>query len=143
VTEPWLLTSRYSEPALAVFPGAKIKITVGHPRFRLKYTLLGAIKELAPFGLMSKDLSPDEFEQLYRARLDSFGVDHILGLLEATRALTPSGLVVALCFERVGEPCHRRALARYLEDRIGLVVPELDPADWLSPTQTEEGGSRP
>jgi hypothetical protein len=132
---PWLVTSRYSEPAVARFSGAKVRITVGYPRFKLRYSIDVTIKELAPFGLMGKDLSPEEFERLYRQRLDGVGVDQVLGLLEAVRALTPSRMACLLCFEPIGQPCHRRALARWLNDQCRLVVPELDPVDWAPARQ--------
>ena len=134
--EPWLFTSRYAEPAVAVFDGAKVRITVGHPRFRLGYTIDATIRELAPHGLVGKNV-PTEWELPYRARLDHLGVDHILGLLEAIRSLSPSRKAVLLCFERIGEPCHRRTLAAWLEEHAGLVVPELTP---MQPSLT---GRRP
>ncbi len=105
----------------------RCRITVGYPRFRLRYQVDATIRELAPHGLMSKDISRPDFERLYRERLDGFGVDHILGLLEQARALTPSRQVAVLCFESVGQLCHRRTLAAWLAERAGLVVPELDP----------------
>lgn len=133
MTEAWLMTSRYSEPAVAHFPGAKVRITVGYPRFKLRYSIDATIRELAPHGLMRNDLSPEDFERLYRARLDGFGVDHIVGVLEQARALTPSGRAVALCFEPIGKPCHRRTLAVWLKERAGLFVPELNPLDSYPP----------
>jgi hypothetical protein len=123
ITEPWLLTSRYAEPAVAQFDGAKVRVTVGFPRFRLRYKLDAAIRELAPFGLTK--LTGIQFERAYRQHLDQLGVDHVLELLEATRSLTPSRKSVILCFEPIGRPCHRRQLAAWLEERAGLVVPEL------------------
>jgi hypothetical protein len=57
----------------------------------------------------------------------------VLGLLKAIRALTPSRKAVLLCFEPIGQPCHRRALARWLNDRCGLVVPELEPVARAAP----------
>ena len=125
MSEPWLFTSRYSEPALATFDAAKVKITVGHPRFRLRYKLDATISELAPYGLMQ--LNGDDFEQAYRQHLDDLGVAHILEMLEATRSLTPTGRSVLLCFEPIGKSCHRRQLAGWLEERAGLIVPELEP----------------
>ncbi len=33
--------------------------------------------------------------------------------------------MVLLCFEKSGEFCHRRLVAKWLEQRLGIVVPEL------------------
>lgn len=43
------------------------------------------------------------------------------------RALAP---LVLLCYENVhrGEVCHRRMAAEWIEQRSGLVVPEVEPA---------------
>jgi hypothetical protein len=124
---PWLFTSRYSEPAVATFDGLKIRTTVGYPRFKLKYTLDGFLRELAPYGIFGKNLSPEEFTAAYIDRLDGIGADVIGAHLEALRAASPSGQVVALCYEPVGQFCHRRLAAEWLEQRLGLIVPELEP----------------
>jgi hypothetical protein len=132
--EPWLFTSRFAEPALQFFGGALIRTTVYPPRFKLRYTLHGTIAELAPKGIFGQPLTDEQFTAAYRARLDSFGIEHILWRLEEARSLTPSGRVCTLCFENLAQkPCHRRAMAAWLFDRTEgqRVVPELDPADWI------------
>lgn len=125
MTDGWLFTSRFAEPAVALFDGAKVRITVGHPRFRLRYQLDATIRELAPHSL--RHLIGTDFECAYRQHLDELGVDQVLGLLDATRTLSPSGRSVLLCFEPIGKPCHRRQLAAWLEEHARLIVPELEP----------------
>ena len=61
----------------------------------------------------------DEYEQRYRAeilaRLDPAVVRRELG-----------DDAILLCWERPGEPCHRRIVARWLEEALGIDVPELE-----------------
>jgi hypothetical protein len=126
--EPWLFTSRYAEPAVVAFDGLKVRTTVGYPRFlKLKSTLDGFVRELAPFGIFGKDLSPGEFRRAYFKRLDEIGADTIRTRLDELHTASPSGRAAALCFERIGEPCHRRWAAEWIKRKLGLVVPELEP----------------
>jgi hypothetical protein len=132
--EPWLYTSRYAEPAVAIFDGLKIRTTVGYPRFlKLGYKLDGFLRELAPYGIFGKGLSEEEFCRAYFKRLDEIGVDTIRARLDELHTASPSGRVVALCFERIGEPCHRRWAAEWIERELGLVVPELEPQQGVLP----------
>jgi hypothetical protein len=55
-----------------------------------------------------------------------------------------AGLVL-LCYEPVGEPCHRHLFSRWLEEKTGQHVPELlSPQASLLVVQPseEEGGGR-
>lgn len=119
-----IYTSRYRDSGAVTASGAApVRITVGHPRFRLGYELVGKIEELYPdrawFGR-------EDFRDLYLARLEEVGVPRIRELLAAF-----GGDVVLLCFEDVwaGEVCHRRMFAEWWESQTGEVVAELPPGD--------------
>jgi hypothetical protein len=104
-----------------------VGISVGVPS--VPYELGGVIGPLAPHGLRHLE-ERETFEQAYRQRLDSFGVDAIAQLFTAfVTAFGASGLVL-LCFEDLGKPgswCHRRTFAAFWEERTGVQVPELEP----------------
>jgi hypothetical protein len=85
---------------------------------------------LAPYELLGVD-DRDEFEARYRERLNRFGAEEILRVLEALAAGYAAGGVVLLCFEdltKPGEWCHRRIAAAWLEEQSGIEIPELEPA---------------
>lgn len=127
-----LCTSRYSNADLILEAGAlPVRITLGHPRFKLRYVLAGTCMALAPKGL--KDVKDDdEFERLYRARLESFGVEGIRRMLSDIAAPHAQGdavpLLALLCYEdltKPGEVCHRRMFASWWTERTGQKVEEL------------------
>ena len=60
---PRLFTARYANPTLADHPAAKVRITVGAPRFRLPYDL-HQVLELAPTRWML-DKGEAEFTVMY------------------------------------------------------------------------------
>lgn len=124
-----LFTGRYAawdSIAEAIANGiVPVRVTLGHPRFALKYELAGTIMELAPKGM--KDVpDDDEFTRLYRARLESFGVDRLRRRF-ADVAGDAKGLVLC-CYEdltKPGEFCHRRVFAEWWEEQTGEKVEEL------------------
>jgi hypothetical protein len=70
-------------------------------------------------GAKSGAIPHDEYEHRYRAE--------ILALLEPATVRRELGDdAILLCWERPGEPCHRRMVARWLEDALGSEVPELE-----------------
>jgi hypothetical protein len=103
--------------------GTPIAITVGRPKFPISYEPI-PMPELAPWGLGG--LEPDEFDQGYRERLDRLGVDRIRDRFEQSTA-EHGGPLVLLCFEPVGQPCHRRVAAAWLEAHGFGPVPEVEP----------------
>jgi|ERR671925_379045 hypothetical protein len=122
-----LATSRYQSADLIVESGlAPVRITLGHPRFRLRYELAGTCRLLAPtreiFGLQ-----PEEFSRSYVRLLDRRGVEQIRAALEEIGRETDAPGLVLLCFEDVlaGEFCHRRLFADWWETKTGDAVPEL------------------
>jgi Protein of unknown function, DUF488 len=119
-------TSRYQSSALIAASGAApLRITFGPPRFRLGYELAGSIRSLAP-RKRHFYLHGEAFREQYLSELDRrLGPDGVLELL--AQAVEVHGDIVLLCFEDVlvGQACHRRMLADWLEQRSGLVIPEL------------------
>ena len=123
-------TARYSNPAVEQSGLVPVRITVGHPRFRLRYELGGFIRELAPFGLRSVS-DPDEFDQRYIAQLDALGADAIRKLLQAVSDVNGGRDLVLLCFEDLRDPskhCHRTTFAEWWHQRTGEQVVELEEA---------------
>jgi hypothetical protein len=131
-TGPALFTARYSNKNLAAHPGAKVRITLGHPRFKLPgYELAGVIRDLAPERSMF-GRTQDEFTGLYRARLEALGgVQYFDQLLRATAQQAGADALVLLCFEDLRKAdlfCHRRVFAAWWEEQTGQAVPELEEA---------------
>jgi len=82
------------------------------------------LRSLAPsreiFGLAEQ-----EFTAAYRAQLDELGVEKVVSDLARISVEEGEKALALLCFEPVGQPCHRHDLASWLEERAGIVVPEL------------------
>lgn len=100
-----------------------IRISVGHPRWKLPYSVAGAIPYLAPDRAWI-GMERAEYETLYRAKLEAAGVDKIRSEI---RALAGDRPAVLLCFERLqdGTWCHRRIFADWWQEKTGEIVPEL------------------
>jgi hypothetical protein len=82
------------------------------------------MKEAAPYGLMKLD-DQAEFTARYLARLDATGIEAFQQrFAEISDAGDGRGLVF-LCFEPVGEFCHRHLFASWIEQHTGIHVPEL------------------
>ena len=72
----------------------------GHPRWLLN----------------AKD--PELFDREYRKQLDS------LDAKQVAEDLGPNAII--LCWESFNVRCHRRLVAEWLEEKLGIVVPELE-----------------
>jgi hypothetical protein len=125
---PRLFTARYTNKTLAAHPGAKVRITLGRPRFRLSYALVGNIPELAPTREMFGRTAA-EFTALYTALLlERGGIEHLTQRFDSVAAAAGSDDLVLLCFEDLrtsGLFCHRRVFAEWWEQQTGRIVPEL------------------
>jgi hypothetical protein len=56
---PQIYTSRYQNQEAIIASGlVPVRVTVGHPRFRLRYELKATIRELAPYPDMLKMTDP-------------------------------------------------------------------------------------
>ena len=58
------------------------------------------------------------FDQEYRKQLDA------LDAKQVAEHLGPNAIL--LCWESFNVRCHRRLVAEWLEEKLGIVVPELD-----------------
>lgn len=80
---------------------------------------------LAPPAYALKIRSRESFEAIYRDQLDR---------LDAKKVYTDLGPdTVLLWYEKPGEYCHRRLAAAWLEEKLGIQVPELrdDEGRWV------------
>ncbi|MEW1700700.1 hypothetical protein [Streptomyces sp. NPDC091278] len=122
-----LFTSRF--PGFREAQGVPVRITRGHPRYKLSYTIRHRITELAPREAYFKEPLP-VFTAAYRADLDQTGVERVAGLLNAVASEAGDHRLVLLCFEDLSKPglwCHRRLFADWWQERTGDVVRELGP----------------
>jgi hypothetical protein len=128
-----LYTARYANRNLVDHPAAKVRITVGAPRFRLPYQLAGSIADLAPRRDMFGK-TPAEFRALYRTLLEQRGgAPTIAKHLTATAERAGVDALVLCCFERLDPPtpgvfCHRRIFAELWQEWTGEVVEEIEEA---------------
>jgi hypothetical protein len=117
--------------------GVAVATSIGQPKWPLPYPLEHGLRDLMPFGLFGRDLPADEFKAGYRARLDRVGVDRLRAQFEAVAADHPGEPLVLLCWEKPGEPCHRRVFADWWYERTGQDVPEVEePAHNPHPRQS-------
>jgi hypothetical protein len=139
VRELKLATSRYSNAELIRSSGlGAVRISIGHPRWKLSYPLVGICRDLMPTRPMLK-LEIEPYRAMYLDRLEAVGVEAIVKELETIqREHAPQGLVL-LCFEdltKPGEWCHRTMFARWFEEKTGNEVPELVTAEAPLPNTT-------
>jgi len=125
-----LATSRYQAASLIVASGlVPVRITLGHPRFKLGYELGGTVMLLAPSRELLFKQGDFDFDTVYRAELDRVGLDAVQGALSDVSAGHEDRGLVLLCFEDVvklgGLSCHRRSFAHWWYEQTGQVVPEL------------------
>ena len=72
---------------------------------------------LAPLGYMMK-MKSMEFADAYRSRvLNNLNAEEVFRML--------GNDAVLLCFEPFNVQCHRRLVAEWLEEKLGIEVPEL------------------
>jgi hypothetical protein len=62
--------------------------------------------------------SPELFDREYRKQLESLDARRV------AEELGPNAIL--LCWESFNVRCHRRLVAEWLEEKLGIVVPELD-----------------
>src|SRR5439155_17514364 len=90
-----------------------IAISQGVPRFyRVKRYL-----PLAPPRWLLKAKDSELFDREYRKQLE------LLDAKQVAEDLGPNAIL--LCWESFNVRCHRRLVAQWLEEKLGIVVPEL------------------
>ena len=72
---------------------------------------------LAPPRWLLKAKDPELFDQEYRKQLAA------LDARQVAEELGPNAIL--LCWESFNVRCHRRLVAEWLEEKLGIVVPEL------------------
>jgi hypothetical protein len=125
-----------------------IRVSLGKPRWIApeQAERYPAIQLLMPLGLLGLDLDRAEFEARYIERLDRYA-GPIEEALAATLERTSRPIAALCCFEDLRKPgqwCHRTMAARWIENRLGLQVPELGPtrrrdAPQMTLTDDQEG----
>jgi hypothetical protein len=125
-----LSTSRYQAHDLIVSSGlVPVRITIGAPRWKLRYTLGGPIRSIAPSRELFARRGDPAFEGLYIAQLEECGIDAIFKDIQALSHEHGGRGLVLLCFEDIAElgegSCHRRMFARWWQSKTGQRVNEL------------------
>lgn len=125
-----IATSSYRQEGLIRESGRiPVRITAGHPRFRLGFQIAATIKELAPSRTLFAIKDEHAFDVAYRSQLDQAGVELIGQKIADVCAAHGERSLVLLCFEDVAQlgelSCHRRSFAHWWEERTGEEVPEL------------------
>ncbi len=115
-----------------VMGGIPVRTSNGYPRYTLKYPLLHAMPSTFPNKNTIRGVAYDRFVELYRAKLDSIGVEaiqqqaHEIRCKEGASEDTP---LVLLCFEQLHKGpdqwCHRNCFAQWWADRTDQATPEL------------------
>ena len=118
-------TSHWRSPLLKDADAQIISISRGAPRWRLPFRFK-RLGELAPDDHTWAQEDVKEYEASYARQLEEIGAEAILARVKQISDNMPA---VLLCWEKPGEWCHRRMLADFLRERVGLVVPELRPGD--------------
>ncbi|MBR0074265.1 MAG: hypothetical protein IJP96_00740 [Synergistaceae bacterium] len=109
-----IYTSYYSNRNLKKIDGSLrlVGISQGIP----KWYHGEVFKKLAPTWAMVKMTNEDDYTALYKSQILS-GLDPI----EIAKLLDNS---ILLCWEKPGDFCHRRLVAKWLEEATGQEVPE-------------------
>ena len=125
-----LATSRYQAADLIETSGrAAVGITLGYPRFKLRFPVVVNLRQLAPTREMLHVGDACTFDKMYRSRLDDLSVDEVRRLLTDCAERANNDRLTLLCFEdltKPGQRCHRRLFATWWQESTGEVVPELE-----------------
>jgi hypothetical protein len=91
-----------------------VAISQGVPRFCKGRRYM----PLAPPRWLLKAKDSELFDREYRKQLDALDAKQVAG------DLGPDAIL--LCWESFNVRCHRRLVAEWQEEKLGIVVPELD-----------------
>lgn len=125
-----LFTANYPkfQPAM----GTPVQASNGKPRYKVKYDLNYAVREVYPAWALVRGNKPHaEFKAAYQAGLDQIGVDAIASRFRAIATAEDEPRLVLLCFEDLSKGadnwCHRSMFAEWWTRQTGDVVRELGP----------------
>lgn len=108
--------------------GIPVKSTIGHPRFKLRYTLEANWQHAAPEKTFINAPKP-LFREQYFGKLDRTSPITFTALAEHLREVTGRDApVVLLCFDKLWQPdtwCHRTLFGEWWLEQTGEEVPEL------------------
>ena len=82
------------------------------------------------FSIKQGRITRDEYIQRYREQLNKLDAKEVYEILKDK---------VLLCWEKPGEFCHRRLVAKWIQEKLGIEVPEWDPSDEVE----QLGGVKP
>ncbi len=128
-----LYTSHWRNQELASLDVVPVGISRSVPRGKQAKVLPYRYKRL-PALFPSSELfkrwkaglvGPDEYTRIYRAHLDSLGLEAVTGQLEKKSAGDEGKPLVLLCWCLTGDFCHRRVWADWYLEKTGQEVPEL------------------
>ena len=113
-------TSRYGNQEAVIKSNAvPVRITVGRPRFQLRYGLAEEIHLFKPAGALFQMNDKEEPRKAPYARLDQVGIGKVQRILHEISSKHGGRDIVLLCFEDVrkpGEWCHRQLVAAWLNE---------------------------
>jgi hypothetical protein len=147
LTESELMTAKFSlftldYKRMTTDLGTAVRTSNGAPRWKLKYPLDHAVREVMPeWALVKAKLPHEEFAAKYVDALTKVGVDVIADRFRAIAAGVDDTRLVLLCFDDLSKPgvtCHRTVFARWWESMTGENVVELGPTGPV-PTPQEPG----
>jgi len=121
-------TSRYgNQEAIIKSTAVPVRITVGRPKFRLRYKLAEEIHMFKPAGALFRMNDKEELRKALYAKLNRAGTRKVRKILHGISNRHGDRDIVLLCFEDVrkpGEWCHRQLIADWLNEH-GMSVREL------------------
>ncbi len=136
-----LYTSRYgNQDEIIASELIPVGVTLGRPKFKLRYNLAANIISIAPRGLFHVS-ERTQFEHLYRTLLEQTGLDTIQYELESVSKAHGNKDLVLLCFEIVADGrdwCHRQIFAQWWEEKTGQHVRELRDAKCESDKENKQ-----
>lgn len=107
-------------------------VPVSIARFNPRYVSAGTcldMKNLAPYPNMLR-MSEGEYRPKFEAILKQQSAQDVMKELEEISASHGDRDVVLLCYEKVGDFCHRHMVADWLSKELGIEVKE-----WVNPVQ--------
>ena len=118
-------TSRYgNQEAIIKSNAIPVRITLGSPRFRLRYELTEEIHLFKPAGVLFQMNDKETLRKALYAKLDQVGIVEVRRILQGISSRHGDRDVVLLCFEDVRKPrewCHRQLIGDWLNEH-GLEV---------------------